>query len=119
MAHYFLVVWGPSDYGEFDTYGTQEERDAQMEATGAFNDRLREEGSFVYANGLTEPSTATVVDGTGAEPIFTDGPYLESKEYFAGLWIVDVPDLDAALMLAAEGSKACGRKVEVRPTGSV
>lgn len=119
MAHYFLVVWGPSDYGEFDSYGTQEERDAQMEATGVFNDRLKEEGVLVYVNGLTEPSTATVVDGTGAEPIFTDGPYLESKEYFAGLWVVDVPDLDAALKLAAEGSKACGRKVEVRPTGSV
>ena len=45
----------------------------------------------------------------------TDGPYLETKEHLGGFWIIDVPDLDAALQWAAEGSKACGGKVEVRP----
>ena len=44
----------------------------------------------------------------------TDGPYLESKELIGGFWIIDVPDLDTALRLAAEGSKACRGKVEVR-----
>ena len=47
--------------------------------------------------------------------MFTDGLFLESKEYLAGFWIMDAPDLDVALKLAAEGSKACNRKVEVRP----
>ncbi len=47
--------------------------------------------------------------------MFTDGPFVESKEFLAGFWIMEAPDLDVALKLAAEGSKACNRKVEVRP----
>ena len=47
--------------------------------------------------------------------MFTDGPFLESKEYLAGFWIIEAPDLDVALALAAAGSNACNRKVEVRP----
>ena len=47
--------------------------------------------------------------------VFTDGPFVESKEYLAGFWVFEAPDLDAALRLAAEGSRACNRKVEVRP----
>jgi hypothetical protein len=87
----------------------------EMAAIGSFNDRLRAQGYWVYANGLAEPSTATVVDGRGEEPIFTDGPFLESKEFLAGFWIIEAPDLDVALKLAAEGSKACNRKLELRP----
>nr|WP_208405378.1 YciI family protein [Cellulomonas uda] len=83
--------------------------------TGAFNDKLVAEGYFVYADGLAEATTATVVDGQGDQPVITDGPYLESKEHIGGFWIVDAPDLDVALRLAAEGSKACRGKVEVRP----
>jgi hypothetical protein len=87
-------------------------------AIDAFNDKLRAQGYWVYANGLAAPNTATVIDGRGEEPIFTDGPFLESKEYLAGFWIIEAPDLDVALKLAAEGSKACNRKVEVRPSYS-
>ena len=60
-------------------------------------------------------TTATVVDGTGETPVVTDGPYLETKEVIGGFWVIDAPDLDVALKLAAEGSKACRGKVEVRP----
>ncbi len=84
-------------------------------AIDAFNDRLRAKGYWVYANGLAEPSTATVVDGRREEPVFTDGPFLESKEFLAGFWVIEAPNLDVALKLAAAGSKACNRKVELRP----
>ena len=84
-------------------------------AIDVFNDRLMAEGHWVFAGGLAAPSSATVVDNRGEEAMFTDGPFLESKEYLAGFWIMDAPDLDVALKLAAEGSKACNRKVEVRP----
>ena len=87
----------------------------EMTAIDAFNDRLIAEGHWVFAGGLGAPSSATVIDNRGEEAMFTDGPFLESKEYLAGFWIMDAPDLDAALKLAAEGSKACNRKVEVRP----
>ena len=84
-------------------------------AIDVFNDRLVAEGHWVFAGGLGEPSTATVIDNRGEEAMFTDGPFLESKEYLAGFWIIEAADLDVALKLAAEGSKACNRKVELRP----
>jgi hypothetical protein len=87
----------------------------EMEAVDVFNDRLRAQGYWVYGNGLAEPSSATVIDNRGTAPVFTDGPFVESKEFLAGFWIIEAPDLDVALKLAAEGSKACNRKVEVRP----
>lgn len=114
---YALMVWGPSEYGEFGSYPSAEENAAQLEATGVFTAKLRDEGSLVFVNGLAEPSASTVVDGQGPAPIFTDGPYVESKEYVAGLWVVEVADLDEALRLAAEASSACRRRIEVRPMG--
>src|SRR3954451_22173933 len=87
----------------------------EMAAINAFNDRLQAEGHWVFAGGLAAPSSATVIDNRGGEAMFTDGPFVESKEYLAGFWIMETPDLDVALKLAAEGSKACNRKIEVRP----
>jgi hypothetical protein len=87
----------------------------EMAAIDAFNDRLQAEGHWVFAGGLGAPGTATVIDNRGEEAMFTDGPFLESKEYLAGFWIMEAADLDVALKLAAEGSKACNRKIEVRP----
>jgi hypothetical protein len=87
----------------------------EMAAIDVFNDRIEAEGYWVFAGGLGAPSTATVIDNRGEEAMFTDGPFLESKEYLAGFWIIEAADLDVALKLAAEGSKACNRKVEVRP----
>jgi hypothetical protein len=84
-------------------------------AIDVFNDRLQAEDHWVFAGGLGAPGSATVIDNRGAEPMFTDGPFLESKEYLAGFWIIQAADLDAALTLAAEGSKACNRRIEVRP----
>ena len=84
-------------------------------AVDVFNDRLMAEGRWVFAGGLAAPGSATVIDNRGEEAIFTDGPFVESKEYLAGFWIIEAADLDVALKLAAEGSKACNRKVEVRP----
>jgi hypothetical protein len=87
----------------------------EQAAIEVFNDRLMAEGHWVFAGGLAAPDSATVIDNRGEEAMFTDGPFLESKEYLAGFWIVEAADLDVALKLAAEGSKACNRKIEVRP----
>ena len=89
--------------------------DEEMVAIRAFNKGLQADGHWVFAGGLGAPGTATVIDGREAEPVFTDGPYLESKEYLAGFWIIEAPHLDAALRLAAQGSRSCNRRVEVRP----
>src|SRR5882724_10233974 len=84
-------------------------------AIDVFNTRLQAEGHWVFAGGLGGPATATVIDNRGTEALFTDGPFLESKEFLIGFWIIEAPDLDVALKLATEGSKACNRKIEVRP----
>ncbi|NGX10101.1 YciI family protein [Mycobacteroides franklinii] len=93
--------------------------DADMERlyaqTGAVNEKMKEAGVWVFANGLTEPSDATVVRSVGGKVTATDGPYLETKEHLGGFWIINAPDLDAALKWAAEGSAACEEPVEVRP----
>jgi hypothetical protein len=91
--------------------GTPEEQ----AAIDVFNDRLVAEGHWVFAGGLGAPSSATVIDNRGEEAMFSDGPFVESKEYLVGFWIIEAADLDVALKLAAEGSKACNRKIEVRP----
>jgi hypothetical protein len=87
----------------------------EMAAIDVFNEQLQAEGHWVFAGGLGSPSTATVIDGRDGEAVFTDGPYVESKEYVAGFWIIEAPDLDVALRLAALGSKNCNRRVELRP----
>src|SRR5262245_16297820 len=107
MAQYLLSVL----FADTTDLATAEE----MAAIDAFNEQLQAAGHWVFAGGLASPSTATVVDGRDGEAVFTDGPYLESKEHIAGFWIIEAPHLDVALRLAALGSKHCNRRVEVRP----
>lgn len=117
MANYLMSVFGPASLYDNENYGyeSREQMTQSMADTDAFNKKLEEQGYFVFADGLDAPKTATVVDGMGEKPIFTDGPFAETKEYIAGFWVIDVPDRDTALRLAAEASKACIGKVEVRP----
>lgn len=84
-------------------------------AIDVFNDRLRAEGHWVFAAGLGGPDTAVVVDNRGERALLTDGPFVESKEYLVGFWIMEAPDAATARDLAEAGSRACNRKVEVRP----
>ena len=104
--HYLFTVIG-------DT--ANEVDDSAPGAIDAYNERLKTEGRWVFGGGLTSPADATVTDSRGDEPVFSDGPFVESKEYLAGFWVIEAPDLDVALALATDGSKACNRKVEVRP----
>ena len=115
MTTYLMAVYGPAEQNEYGNYPSEEAMRQAYADTGAFNQRQRDGGHWVFGDGLAPASTATVVDGQGAEPVFTDGPYLESEEYLAGFWIIEAPDLDVALRLAAEGSRACRGRVEVRP----
>ena len=115
MARYLLSVFGTAEPTELGAYASREEMLEAFAATGAFNDRLKRDGHFVFADGLEPATTATTVDGQGERPAFTDGPYLETKEHLGGFWIIEAADLDVALALAAQGSKACRGTVEVRP----
>lgn len=115
MPRYLLSVFGPTERPELGGYDSKEAMLASFADTGAFNEKLEREGHFVFADGLEAATTATTVDGQGDTPVFTDGPYLETKEQLGGFWVIEAADLDEALALAAEGSKACRGTVEVRP----
>ncbi len=87
----------------------------EMAAIDVYNEDLQAQGHWVFAGGLGGPERATTIDNRRDAGVVTDGPFTESKEFVAGFWIVEAVDLDQALGLAREGSKACNRKVEVRP----
>lgn len=84
-------------------------------AISAFNERLIAGGYWVFAGGLADTDAATVVDNRDGQLVLTDGPFVESKEYLGGVWVWEVPHPDVAVGLAAEASRACDRKIEVRP----
>jgi len=81
----------------------------------AFNKDLQESGSWLFGGGFEPTSSATVVDATGTDVVVTDGPYAEAKEQLGGFWIIEAPDLDAALDISKRASAACMGAVEVRP----
>jgi hypothetical protein len=70
---------------------------------------------WVFANGLRNPDSATVVRVSGGDILVTDGPYIETKESIGGFWVLDCPNLDAALDWAKQATVACRVPVEVRP----
>ncbi|QDO87019.1 hypothetical protein FNH13_00700 [Ornithinimicrobium ciconiae] len=115
MPRYLLSVFGSAERTDFGNYSSKEEMLQAFADTGVFNEKLERDGHLVFADGLEPASIATTVDGQGEQPVFTDGPYLETKEHLGGFWVIEAADLDEALALAAEGSKACRGTVEVRP----
>jgi hypothetical protein len=80
-----------------------------------FNDEVRTAGAWVFAGGLHPSSTATVVRAQDGEVVTTDGPFAETKEQLGGFWVIEAPDLDAALAWARKATVACKGPVEVRP----
>jgi len=111
MTQYMLSVWMDPTQPE----PSPEEIQKLYADVDVFNDKVRAQGSWVFAGGLHPASTATVVRIQDGETLTTDGPYAETKEQLGGFWVIEAPDLDAALALASEGSAACGAPVEVRP----
>ena len=112
MPGYLLSVHHPEPFELPDGVTT----DQMFADVDVFNTHLQQAGNWVFAAGLMPTSSATVVDGTSAgAPVITDGPYLETKEYMGGFWVIKASDLDEALALAGKGSAACQAPVEVRP----
>jgi len=81
------------------------------------NSDLRDAGAFVFAGGLLPVDSATVVRRSGDDILVTDGPYVETKEHLGGFWVIEAPDLDAALAWARRATVACRLPVEIRPFG--
>ena len=79
------------------------------------NEELRVAGAWVFAGGLHDSSTATVLRLNDGDVLVTDGPFVEGKEHIGGFWVIQAPDLDAALEWARKAARACTVPIEVRP----
>ena len=88
---------------------------AEMVEIDKFNDELRANGQWVFAWGLRAPESATVIDNRDGANLSTSKPLFDAKENFSGLWIIEAADAQTAEKLAFAASKACNRKVELRP----
>jgi hypothetical protein len=110
MTHYMLTIYQPD--------GPPPPPEV-LEAVGrelhGLNQDLKAAGAWVFANGLHPPSTATVLRVKDKDLMITDGPYIEGKEHIGGFWIINAPDLDAALGWARRAARATTLPIEVRP----
>jgi hypothetical protein len=88
---------------------------AEMVEIEKFNDSLRANSQWIFAWGLQPPETATVIDNRNDAGINTGKPLFDAKENFSGLWLVEAESPEIAESLAYSASKACNRKVELRP----
>lgn len=89
-----------------------------IENVTALTREMQAAGVWVFAMGLSEPSSATVVSSADGTVTLADGPFAELKEYVGGFTVIDVADLDAATSWAGRVSEATGLAIEVRPTPS-
>ena len=105
MKFLISVIDGLSNSGTAD----------EMVEIDKFNDYLRANGHWIFAWGLQEPSSATVIDNRSSANLSTGKPLFDAQENFSGLWIIEAPDSKTARKLACDASKACNRKVELRP----
>jgi hypothetical protein len=88
---------------------------AEMNEINKFNDQLRMNGQFIFAGGLAAPENADVIDNRNDANLSTGKPLFEANENFSGFWLIEAESIDVARELAFAGSKACNRKVELRP----
>ena len=89
--------------------------DDEMVAIDDFNDQLRANGHWIFAGGLSSPIQGNVIDNRSDANISTGKPLFDAQENFSGFWLIEAVDPQTARTLAFEGSKACNRKVELRP----
>jgi hypothetical protein len=87
----------------------------EMKKIDSFNDMLQENGHWVMAAGIGEPNSATQIDSRDSETIVLNGSLFETPEFYSGFWVLQVENHNQALDLATKASKACNRKLEIRP----
>lgn len=110
----YLILAAESD-ADFDAR-TDPERAAEYWAGWeAYLAALTESGVLTVAQGLQPPSAGTTVRLRDGQRVVHDGPYADTKEQLGGYFVIDVPDLDAALEWAARAPSASSGSAEVRP----
>jgi hypothetical protein len=110
MTQYLLSVYQPE--GEPPAPEVMAEIGRKL---GVLNDEIKAAGSWVFTGGLHPATSATVMRPTDRDVVISDGPYVEGKEHLGGLWVIDAPDLDAALEWGRRAAEATTLPIEVRP----
>jgi hypothetical protein len=110
MTQYMLSV-----HMSEDQMPSGEEMEQSFKDVDVVNNEMKAQGAWVFAGGLHPAETATVVRTRGDDVVTIDGPFAETKEALGGFWIIEVPDLDAALAWARKATVACRGPIEVRP----
>jgi hypothetical protein len=110
MKQYLLSVYQPTG-----PIPPPEVLDKISRELDSLHQELKAAGAWVFAGGLHQPSTATVVRLQDGEVLTTDGPFAEGKEHLGGFTIIKAPDLDSALEWGRKLTRATTLPVEVRP----
>ncbi|MEM6731142.1 MAG: YciI family protein [Myxococcota bacterium] len=112
MQYLFLIYAQEEDMPETKS---PEEFAAMMKPWNDYTEELTRLGVFVAGEALQSVKTATTVTAQSGEPVFTDGPFAETKEQLGGFYMVNCKDLDQAMTLAAKCPGTLFGRVEVRP----
>lgn len=111
MTRYLIAIHHPDNYDP-----SVAEDEAMHRDIDALNDEMKAAGVRIFVGGLHPASSAKSLrvrpDG---KVLISDGPYLETKEHVGGFWVLEVSDLDEALVWGRKAAVACRAPVEVRP----
>jgi hypothetical protein len=110
MPQYMLLIYSPAD-----SRPSPEQMADEMPKWFSYTQELQESGAMVAGDALQPVDTATTVRVRDGETVISDGPFAETKEALGGYYLVDVPDLDAALAWAAKIPNVGYGSIEVRP----
>jgi hypothetical protein len=91
--------------------GTQEE----MQAVDIFNEKLQNNGNWLLAAGIAAPENAILIDNRNGIKAKTEGSLFSGEPHYSGFWVIEAESDSEAETLAFEGSRACNRRVELRP----
>lgn len=105
MRFIIFVIDGPGNPANSD----------EMAQIDAFNEKLQNNGHWITAAGIQPGAQATVIDNRGDKGEVTPGSLFDAPEFYSGFWIIEAESAELGLQLAKEGSRACNRKVELRP----
>jgi hypothetical protein len=94
---------------------TEAEMQERWQTLSQVEGEMKASGAWFFSGRLHDADTATVVRAVGGEVVTTDGPFVEAKEHIAGFYIVEAPDLDAALGWASKVTACIGKPIEVWP----
>ncbi len=109
---YLLLIYR----NEAAVLSASKEQAIQMTAAyAAYTEAMKKAGAYVGGNRLQATSTATTVRAPNGKTSVLDGPYAETKEQLGGYYLIEAPDIDAALSWASRCPGAAHGAIEVRP----